>query len=419
MGYPYRKSKKNFLVPCDGEDIWSDAMEYVEGVQREIDLIRDCYKRGERYMPVFIMSLKDEPTPFPKIQIEKTRGFMGGPAAWQHVVRQQLLTFVRIFQSNPYLFEGAPGMDCGSCSWQHLYHYLTKFGVDRLIAGDYGKYDKRMDPIFILAAFDVIIEVLKAAGRSEEDLLAIRCIAHDVAYPLTDVQGDFIEFFGSNPSGHALTVIINCIANSLYMRYVFLTLNPKGTVEEFKGHVALITYGDDNTMGVSKKIPWFNHTSISECLAKYGVEYTMADKSSESREYIPIAEVIFLKRSFIPRDDVVDEEVIHRVACPLDWQSIDKMLTTCTESTSVCPEEQAIQSIRSAVGEFFYYGREVFEENVIKMKRIVANSEISQFVEPSTFPTYDNLLRRYADDRMCCDHTRAPAGVYANRVEKK
>lgn len=315
---------------------------------------------------------------------------MGGPAAWQFAYRQQLLSFVRVFQSNPLLFEGAPGLNCNSCAWRKLYDYLTQHGVDQMVAGDYAKFDKRMSPMLILAAFDFIIEILRAAGRSEEDILAIKAMAEDVAYPLTDVQGDFVEFFGSNPSGHALTVIINCIVNSLYMRYVFYELNPDHTVEEFKEFVALITYGDDNTMGISKMIPWFNHSTIQATLEKYDVVYTMADKTSKSVPYINISEVSFLKRKWTLLKD-------GRMACPLEWASIDKMLTTCVKSTVVCAEEQAMQTIRSAVGEFFQYEPSEFDENCSKLKRIVIKSGLQRWVCGSTFPTYEQLLEDYYD----------------------
>jgi len=94
-------------------------------------------------------------------------------------MRQHLLSFVRIFQLNSTIFEGAPGMNCNSCQWQHLREYLVQHGEDQMIAGDYAKFDKRMSPLFILAAFEVIISVLRAAGRSERiywQLCALRMI---------------------------------------------------------------------------------------------------------------------------------------------------------------------------------------------------------------------------------------------------
>lgn len=389
MGYPYRKSKRNFLVPVECTEDYPDAMEYSAEVKAEVELIKARYAVGQRYMPVFSMSLKDEPVTEEKARIKKTRGFMGGPAAWQLVVRKHLLAFVRVFQRNPFIFEGAPGMNVNSCTWFDLYEYLTTFGEDRIVAGDYAKFDKRMSPQFIMAAFDFICLILKSAGWSEEQLLVIQCIACDIAFPVTDVQGDFVEFLGSNPSGHALTVIVNCIVNSLYMRYVFALLAPVGiNVAQFKNYVKLITYGDDNTMGVSNEASFFNHTAIQAALAKIKVVYTMADKESASVPFVSIRDITFLKRRFVVEKD-------GRVSCPLEWASIEKMLTTCVQSKSVGPEKQAIDTIRSAIGEFFQYGPVIFEQNVRKMRKIIEVSGISDFVEVATFPTYDQLLKAH------------------------
>jgi hypothetical protein len=389
MGYPYRKSKRNFLSPIARTSDHMDAMEYAEEIMEEVALIRDVYSRGERYMPVFVMSLKDDPLPYAKIAIKKTRGFMGGPAAWQFVCRKYLLSFVRIFQLNPLIFEGAPGLNCNSESWDELQDFLTAFGLNNLYAGDFGWYDKKMSPEFILAGYDVIIGVLRKAGWPEELLRIVRCIGEDVAFPCADIQGDFVEFFGSNPSGHAITVILNCIVNCLYMRYCYAKLSPDHSPMTFKEFVHLITYGDDNAGGVSPKVPWFNHTAIAAELAKIKVVYTMADKHAESVPFVNIADITFLKRSFVPR---VERDGRHRVACPLAWESIEKMLTSCVVSKSVCPEKQAMDSMRSAIGEFFQYGEEVFDENVKKMHQIVEMCHLEFFVQPSTFPSYKELL---------------------------
>jgi hypothetical protein len=252
----------------------------------------------------------------------------------------------------------------------------------------------------ILSAFQVIENVLKMNNWKEEDLQVIRCIANDVAFPLTDVQGDIVEFFGSNPSGHALTVIINCIVNSLYMRYCFELLKPEGVeLENFKEYVALMTYGDDNVMGVSPKAQWFNHSAIQKVLSNVGVVYTMADKETASVPYIDISDCSFLKRSFV----IVDET---RVACPLDWSSIEKMLTMCVVSKTICPEEQSMQTIRSAVGEFFQYGPKLYAQHVQKMKNIVADANLNMWVTEVTFPTYEHMLEMHysacdQNDEMC------------------
>jgi hypothetical protein len=246
-----------------------------------------------------------------------------------------------------------------------------------------------MSPEFILAAYDVIINVLRDAGWAEEMLQIIRCIGEDVAFPCVDIQGDFVELFGSNPSGHALTVIINCIVNCLYMRYCFAKISPDHSPRTFKQRVHLMTYGDDNAMNVHPNAKFFNHTAIAAELAKIKVTYTMADKHAESVPFVNIKDITFLKRSFVP---VTERDGRKRVTCPLAWESIDKMLTSCVVSKSVCPEKQAMDSMRSAIGEFFQYGQEAFDVNVQKMHNIVEKCDLDCFVQESTFPSYSELL---------------------------
>lgn len=385
MGYPYHKSKRQFLEPTEPTVDQPDPYMYTAKVMDEIRTIERTYEEGERYMPVFSMCMKDEPVPQAKIDINKTRGFSVGSAAFQFIERKYLLSFVRMFQLNPFVTEGAPGMNCNSCSWRKLFRYLTKHGKDRIIAGDYAKFDKRMSPQFIVAAFKVIYKVLEHAGWTVQQLLTVLCIGMDIAYPVTLMQGDFVELIGSNPSGHALTVVINCIVNSLYMRYVWYTLKPKDiALRDFDVNVALMTYGDDNAMGVAPVCSWYNHTAIQAALKTIGVVYTMAEKDAKSVPFVKIGDITFLKRSFVELED-------GRVACPLDWKSVDKMLTSCVPSLSLGPEAQAVSTIRSAISEAWQYGPEKFTETCNKMHNIVEKSGIQPYVRRSTFPSSEQL----------------------------
>lgn len=388
MGYPYRKSKQLFLESVDGEGIWSDPKMYTPEVMKRVHEVEDCYLRGERAMAVFIAALKDEPTAEEKVKIEKTRIFQMMNAEVALVVRKYLLTFIRLFQSNPLLFEGAPGLNCTSPMWGKLREYLVQHGLDRLIAGDYGKYDKRMEPVMILIAFYMICRVLAAAGWSDVHLLAICAMGEDIAFALVYFQGDLVMLIGSNPSGQPLTVIINCLVNSLYMRICFVVLSEgRVDVTEFKKYVSLITYGDDNAMGSA--VDWFNHTAISKTLASFGIVYTMADKHTASVPFIHIDEVSFLKRKWRWSDDT------KMWMCPLEWASMEKTLTMCVKSDSLCPEAQSAEAISSVVGEFFQYGRQVYDENVEKMKSIVAECGLEPFIRKAVFCSYDERVENY------------------------
>jgi hypothetical protein len=293
MGHPWNTTKKRFLLP-DPDEMYPEGVAFKPEVMERVERIESCYREGRRAYPVFKGHLKDEPTSLAKIAKKKTRVFTGAPVDWSLVVRSRLLSFVRLVQKNKFIFEAGPGTVCQSPEWGEIRDYLVVFGEDQIIAGDYGKFDKRMSSTFVLAAFEIIQRVHAEAGFGPEEVRELCCIAHDTAFPVTAFNGDLLEFFGTNPSGHPLTVIINSLANSLYMRYVYMVLNPQRECVSFKRNVHLFTYGDDNIMGVSPACTWFYHGAIQEQLSHIGVEYTMADKEAESRPYISLSEASFL-----------------------------------------------------------------------------------------------------------------------------
>jgi hypothetical protein len=260
-----------------------------------------------------------------------------------------------------------------------------------MVAGDYGKFDKRMVAPFILAAFRVIINVHAAAGHTEEDLRTIECIAHDVAFPLVSIKGDIIEFFGTNPSGQPLTVIVNSLVNSLYMRYAYSGVRDDGRegCDDFKERVALLTYGDDNIMGVSASAPWFNHTAIQRELATIGVEYTMADKQAQSVPFIDIADCSFLKRTWRW------EPELGAYAAPLEEESLLKSLTVWVPSRTIDKYAQMVAVMSAANSEYFFHGRTLFNERRSFFQRVLAEQPYSLYVEDSTLPDWDTLCQRF------------------------
>lgn len=400
MGEPYCKTKKHFLEGEIGEK------QFNAEVKDRIAHIESCYEHGQRAYPVFSGQLKDEPRSRAKVAAGKIRVFTGAPADWSFVVRKYLLTSVKMIQENPFVFEASPGCTTQSLEWEQYYDFLTHHGVDRLIAGDYGKFDKKMGAQLILEAFWILSEILKAAGWTSEELIVIHCIAEDTAYSVVNFGGDLVEFFGSNPSGHPLTVIINCLVNALYMRYCYLELSPvkaadHSQVKNFKKHVNLLTYGDDNAMGVSKAADWFNHTAIQSTLSTIGVEYTMADKESESRPFIHIREVSYLKRSWRWDED------IGAIVCPLEIASIHKMLTICTPSETESPEVHMASVICSAANEWFWYGKETFERERAWLWNLAVEANIHHEVKAKSFPTWTDLCQR---------HERASVGIVTRRT---
>ena len=78
--------------------------------------------------------------------------------------------------------------------------------------------------------------------------------------------------------------------------------------------------------------------------------------------------------------------------CPLEHDSIEKMLTTCVVSKTVTPEVQAIAVISTALREYFFYGKDVFHEKGKMLQEVVAETNLEKYVTESTFPTYEQLV---------------------------
>jgi hypothetical protein len=399
-GYPFCKSKKFFLLDVEDHDGYTDCKDFTPEVWAEVNAYLEAYKNARVSHPIFVGQLKDEALPYRKIIMGKTRVFLIAPAAWTLVVRKYLLTFVRVFQKHRFVTEGMPGLPAQSSAWGDVYHYLTKFGSERMIAGDFREYDKVLESTVSLECWRVIRSFLKHAGWSEDDLTIIQAIGEDVAFPMCVMDGDLVEFDGTNPSGQPLTVILNCIANSIYMRYCYYLLNPKHECKTFQENVALVTYGDDNAAGVSIRAPWFTHTNIQSELLKIGIEYTMADKSDGSIPYIDISQVDFLKRKWI-----YDEDLPGWLA-PLCEDSIQKMLMIGVASKTVSPEYQAIACVGTAVFEYFFYGRERFERESKFLKEVVEEAGLQDHVQPHTFPTYEDLKARWLEASAYEEHLK-------------
>lgn len=388
-GAPWKKSKHYFLADMAPVNGLQNPVEATPEIMSRVEQVITGYENGQRYSPVFCAHLKDEATKFAKVEAGKTRVFTGAPFDWSFVVRKYLLAVIRVVQKNRFVFESGPGTNCHSQQWGEIHDYLTQHGEDRMVAGDYASFDKSMPPTIILAAFDVIRNLCKEAGYTEEELQVVQGIAEDTAFPVVDFNGDLMEFYGSNPSGHPLTVIINGLANALYMRYCYSVLSPVGNCDDFKKHVSLMTYGDDNIMGVSKDAPFFSHTTIQDVLSKVGIKYTMADKETASIPYIHISACSFLKRTWRWDADVGAH------LCPLEEDSINKSLTVWCASRTITSQEQAVATMSSASAEYFFYGKDIFEQKRAMFLEVIEEIGAGAYLEPTSFPTYQELFTRF------------------------
>lgn len=409
-GFPHCVPKQKFLEQLEPTETYPDHVVFNDEIEARVEEVLERYLSGSRGGLVFRAAFKDEALPYLKARMGKVRLFMMASVEMTIIMRMYLLSFVRVAQSNHFVFECAPGVEAQSVEWDFVFQYLTQHGYNQCIFGDFKGYDKSMHPAFVLMAFEAIAQFIERKTGDVKWANIIRCIGMDIAFALVDFFGDLVMLFGKNPSGQALTAIINGIVNSLYMRYVWakqtdamygpltrthpLLLNERiFTLADFKEFVNLLTYGDDNGMNVSRLVPWFTHTSIQRVLETIGVIYTMADKESESVEYVSIHAGSFLKRRWRL------EETTNTMVGPVEFDSISKSLMVRIPSTVVSAEIQAVDTIRGANSEFFWHGREVFEKYHSILLALVEHLQLEHNMNPP-LETWELLMDRYIENSV-------------------
>jgi len=390
-GFPLKGTKRQFVC---------ESQRFVEGIScprdvdeeilEEVRRIEEELKNGNRINTVFKASLKDEPV---KIGKTKVRVFAGSNMPFTMTERKYFLSLSALMQKKKELFECACGVNVYSPEWDELMKGVFRHGKDRIVAGDYKAFDTRMSPRFMLAAFKILIRIAEESENfDEEDLTIMRGIAAEVCNPTYDHFGVLIQFLGSNPSGHPLTVVINSLVNSLYMRYCYYEIAKQDKwwkVPSFNKVVALMTYGDDNIMSVAKKYDAFNHTRVSSILAEAGLTYTMADKEAESVPFITADEAGFLKHNA-----VYDHEMgLYRAV--IEENSIQKTLHTHIKSDVLTEEMHSASAITDVLDKYFHFGEEFYNKRKCQLEEVARECGLIGYI--GELKTYEEQMIRFCD----------------------
>jgi hypothetical protein len=365
-GYPLTGSKKPFMVDLEPNEEHNCPRTFTPEIWEEVDKLKAAMRKGRRYYPVFKACLKDEPTKKGK---KKVRVFQAAPIALQIAVREYFLPIARIMSLFPLTSECAVGINAMGPEWDELQEYIKKFGIDRIVAGDYSKYDLRMAAKLTSAAFKILIDFAAKCGYSEDDLTIMRGLATEIVYPMMSYNGDLVMLQGSNPSGQNLTVYINSIVNSLLVRIGFKKIYPD-FMGRFRDVVALATYGDDFKSSASEDYPDFNHMTLAEKLATIDMKITMPDKEAQPVPFLTDEACDFLKRT----------NRFHEVGYylgTLDEESIFKSLKAVLRSKHCSLNEQSAQNIDGALREWFFHGREKYELRREQMKEVASRNGLS------------------------------------------
>jgi len=360
-GFNFPGSKRTWLI--ERED---GSYEMGKEVQAAYDSILSAYERGEKSNTMFNGCLKDEPVSLKKRTVGKTRVFTASDLAFSIIVRQQYLRVAAFIMRHNEMSECAVTMNCYGDDWGTIYDHITKFGKTNLFDGDYTFFDKQMPAEAICAGFRVLDRLMdEDCPRTKRNVLICNGIKTDIMFPVVNMNGDVIMFYGSNSSGHCLTVIINSIVNSLYVRIAYFSLFED--IKLFRTYVSLITLGDDNVVNSARQD--FNHTTLTKALQTKGIVYTMADKNAKSIPFKNVSDVSFLKRKFVVNPD-------GRVVAPIELDSVFKALCMEVCRDVISSEERLAQVYLSARREWSLHGEEIFNMYTSKMDVILARHPI-------------------------------------------
>lgn len=387
VGYPLSGPKRDHLTLLDPEEhpTHQCPAELDAKFHEEAKAMEDLYLKGERAYPFFKACLKDEPTPIDK---DKVRVFQSAPIAFQLLIRKYYLPIMRLLSIFPLESECAVGINAQGPEWQAFSEHVKKFGEERILAGDFSKYDLRMPAQLMMASFRIFIDIAKHCGYDARTVAIMEGIASDISYPLMAYNGDLLQLFGSNPSGQNLTVYLNGVVNSLLLRCSFYSIFSSEIA--FRSAVAAMTYGDDLKSSVNEKYPEFNHVTYANYLKGFDIVFTMPDKESQATEYMHDLDADFLKRK-----NVTIPELGICIGA-LSEDSIFKSLHSVLKSSAVTTTQQSMSNIDGALREWFAHGREVYEKRRVQMNEVANTTGISHGCLMLNV-SYDDYLQSFVD----------------------
>jgi len=364
-GYPYAKYKNG----KPGKTRWLGNDEYIldSTVQEQMHVVIENAKNNERTPTIWADTLKDERRPLEKVKAGKTRVFSAGPMVFTLVFRKYFLGFAAHCAKNRIDNEISIGTNVYSPDWSRTADKLCSKG-NKVIAGDFANFDGTL----ILEILAEIVNIVNDHYNDGEENAQIRRVLWKEIVNSVHVCGDDVYMWThSQPSGCPITAILNSLYNSISMRYVWMSVMPAEycTMRAFNEHVAMVSYGDDNCVGISDAVvDHFNQLTIAKGYADIGMTYTDEAKSGEMIPYRTIHDIAYLKRRFVWNDEE------HQWVAPLDLDVVLEMVNWVRGDFDI--EEKTRENMETSAFELSLHGRETFEKWITKYEDATRNFRV-------------------------------------------
>jgi hypothetical protein len=400
-GHGKRGPKLQFLSDPEKYDVWDSFRRFDSATLAEIDTMREQMMRGIRPHAIYDACWKNEMLSKEKVDAGKARSIYMCPLAFLTNIRMSTMGLCRVMIRRRDVMGIAVGLNTHSEEWDDIFRLAGKIPGDNWIAGDFKAFEAVLNLLISNSASKVFLYMAYvSANYSREELMAFQVMLADISNATINFFGELVTFLGGEASGHQLTTFFNCVCNNLLHMYAYVEIHKQNDeyeeylrlAQEFFVMVFRNTLGDDVYIKVHPDRPDYNHTSIQRVFSEIGIEYTMADKGAESRPYIPLEDVTFLKRRFVDHSAFAGMKV-----AALDRRSIYKMLCYTVPSHSASAEEQLAASLASAQAEAFFHDHDFFSQIAWLIEALPKTPELAHRMRENPPPTWNGMIARFVN----------------------
>nr|QNS17457.1 RNA-dependent RNA polymerase [Serbia picorna-like virus 2] len=316
-GFPWSVKRPKGFVDKSWmfERVLEDNFWRLIGIDDELEgkILSNNWNRehGIAIQTVFTDCLKDAKLPKEKVLLPgKTRIFSISPVDFTVSVRQYLLDFVVAYMAGRIDSEHAVGIDIYSYETNVLINKLLEYG-NNMVCGDYSKFGDQLYGICVHRVYKIIAKWYIHYGAPEYYRTVTECFAYETANAIHLMCDLLYQCIGGMPSGNPLTVVINSIVNSMYVRIIWQYIMMEGryydlvSMASFNENVLVITFGDDLFMSVKDQVKEiYNACSMSREFIKLNIKFTNSTKKDTMIPYASVLDenVTFLKCTFALHD---------------------------------------------------------------------------------------------------------------------
>jgi len=247
----------------------------------------------------------------------------------------------------------------------------------KILAGDFKNFGPGASAQVATAACEVIEKWYEMQGADTRVLRNIlKCLVNTPHLTYDKVYQTCCGII----SGSGLTVVLNTMIHSLYMRIAACGLGI--SLYDWNENVVYFTYGDD---GIGKVldplIGKYNMLTLEKFFADYGIVYTSVDKQQNTRAWCELNETSFLKHGFrLDTDTYLAALDVSSIENQLNWVS---KIGNLIENTKV--------NVEMALEQAFNHGSEYF--GILREKVNLAFRKKGIFIN---LPRFEDIeMKRY------------------------